>query len=203
MLSFLILTIKNLTLNSYRYRSVAVCTLPSRKPSQKTVVLQQTTCVPRVPCLAYYETAINTCVAERNGDSCQRSACLPTETGVRISGEGLKILPFTATCRINLGPVNSWYHSRFRMGQTHRSLRRDTSRTQQATLHVHRSVKTVKTAFLLNNSIYINPVRTSQETHYVPARKPNRLMLFGRIIAAYCENHVEHTNTLCAQNAEF
>jgi hypothetical protein len=53
------------------------------------------------------------------------------------------------------------------------------------------------------NFIYKHWVRTSQETHYVSATKPSRLMLFGEIIAVYCENHTEHTNTLCGQNAEF
>jgi hypothetical protein len=28
-------------------------------------------------------------------------------------------------------------------------------------------------------------------------------MLFSEIIAVYCENHTEHINTLCGQNAEF
>jgi hypothetical protein len=28
-------------------------------------------------------------------------------------------------------------------------------------------------------------------------------MLFREIIAVYCENHTEHTNALCGQNAEF
>jgi hypothetical protein len=51
--------------------------------------------------------------------------------------------------------------------------------------------------------IYINSVRTSQETHYVPATKPNRLMLFRETVAVYCENHTEHTDTLRGQNAEF
>jgi hypothetical protein len=50
--------------------------------------------------------------------------------------------------------------------------------------------------------IYINPVRTSQETHYVYATKPNRLMLFSEIVAVYCGNHTEDTNTLYGQNAE-
>jgi hypothetical protein len=27
-------------------------------------------------------------------------------------------------------------------------------------------------------------------------------MLFGETVAVYCENHTEHTNTLCGQNAE-
>jgi hypothetical protein len=30
-------------------------------------------------------------------------------------------------------------------------------------------------------------VRTSQETHYVSATKPNRLMLFRETVAVYCE----------------
>jgi hypothetical protein len=48
-----------------------------------------------------------------------------------------------------------------------------------------------------------NSVRTSQETDYVTATMPNRLMLFRETVAVYCENHTEHTNTLCGQNAEF
>jgi hypothetical protein len=28
-------------------------------------------------------------------------------------------------------------------------------------------------------------------------------MLFGETVAVYCENHTEHTNTLCGQNAGF
>jgi hypothetical protein len=43
-------------------------------------------------------------------------------------------------------------------------------------------------------------VRTSQETHYVSATKPNRLMLFREIIAVYCENRMKYTNALCGQN---
>jgi hypothetical protein len=39
-------------------------------------------------------------------------------------------------------------------------------------------------------------VRTSQETHYVSATEPNRLMLFREIVAVYCENHTEHTDTV-------
>jgi hypothetical protein len=55
----------------------------------------------------------------------------------------------------------------------------------------------------INNIIYKNSVRTSQETHYVTATEPNRLMLFRGTVAVYCENHMEHMNTLCGQNAEF
>jgi hypothetical protein len=49
--------------------------------------------------------------------------------------------------------------------------------------------------------LYKNSVRTSQETHYVSATKPNRLMLFGETVAVYCENHTEHISTLSRQNA--
>jgi hypothetical protein len=43
----------------------------------------------------------------------------------------------------------------------------------------------------------------SQETHYVSTTKPNGLMLFRETVAVYCENHMEHTNTICGQNADF
>jgi hypothetical protein len=51
--------------------------------------------------------------------------------------------------------------------------------------------------------IYKDSVRTSQETHYVSATKANRLMLFRETVDVYCENHTEHTDTLCKQDAEF
>jgi hypothetical protein len=41
--------------------------------------------------------------------------------------------------------------------------------------------------------IYTNSVRTSQETQYVSATEPNRLMLFGWTVAIYCENHTGHS----------
>jgi hypothetical protein len=50
---------------------------------------------------------------------------------------------------------------------------------------------------------YKHSVRTSQETHYVSITKPNRLMLFGETVAVYYENHTEHTDALCGQNAEY
>jgi hypothetical protein len=28
-------------------------------------------------------------------------------------------------------------------------------------------------------------------------------MMFRETVAVYCENHTQHTNTLCGQNAEF
>jgi hypothetical protein len=40
----------------------------------------------------------------------------------------------------------------------------------------------------LKLGIHLYPVRTSQETHYVSATEPNRLMLFGETVAVYCEN---------------
>jgi hypothetical protein len=46
-------------------------------------------------------------------------------------------------------------------------------------------------------------VRTSQETHYVSATKPNLLMLSREIIAVYCENHTEHISALLRRNPEF
>jgi hypothetical protein len=48
-----------------------------------------------------------------------------------------------------------------------------------------------------STEFYVNSVRTSQETHYVSARKPNRLMLFREAVAVYCENHTEHIYTIC------
>jgi predicted Zn-dependent protease with MMP-like domain len=39
-------------------------------------------------------------------------------------------------------------------------------------------------------------LRTSQETHYVSATEPNRLMLFRETVAVYCENRTEHTDTV-------
>jgi hypothetical protein len=51
--------------------------------------------------------------------------------------------------------------------------------------------------------MYKNPVRTSQETHYVSTTKPNRLMLFRETVAVYCENHTEHINSMGGQNAQF
>jgi hypothetical protein len=49
--------------------------------------------------------------------------------------------------------------------------------------------------------LFKNSVRTSQETHYVSVTEPNKLMLFRETVAVYCENHTEHINTLCGQNA--
>jgi hypothetical protein len=50
--------------------------------------------------------------------------------------------------------------------------------------------------------LYKHSVLTSQETHYVSTTKPDRSMLFGETVAVYCENHTEHTDTLCGKNTE-
>jgi hypothetical protein len=39
--------------------------------------------------------------------------------------------------------------------------------------------------------------------HIASATKHNRLMLFRETVSVYCENHTEHTDTLCGQNVEF
>jgi thioredoxin-related protein len=56
--------------------------------------------------------------------------------------------------------------------------------------------------FIVRTVRNTDTVRTSHETHYVSTTKPNRLMLFGETVAVYCENHTEHTDTLCGQNTE-
>jgi hypothetical protein len=43
-----------------------------------------------------------------------------------------------------------------------------------------------------NHTEHTDRVRTSQETHYVSATKPNRLMLVRETVAVYCDNHTEH-----------
>jgi hypothetical protein len=54
-----------------------------------------------------------------------------------------------------------------------------------------------------NHMEHTDTVHTSQETQYVSAREPSRLMLLGETVAVYCENHTEHTDTFCGHNAEF
>jgi hypothetical protein len=45
-------------------------------------------------------------------------------------------------------------------------------------------------------------VCTSQETYYVSASEPNRLMLFGER-SLFTENHKGHADALYGQNTEF
>jgi hypothetical protein len=55
----------------------------------------------------------------------------------------------------------------------------------------------------INTEFVLNHCRMQFAPHrkQVSATKFTRLMLFMDEIAIYCENHAEHTNTLCAQNA--
>jgi hypothetical protein len=39
--------------------------------------------------------------------------------------------------------------------------------------------------------------------HITSPLQSQPLMLFGETVAVYCENHTEHTDTLCGQNTEF
>jgi hypothetical protein len=56
---------------------------------------------------------------------------------------------------------------------------------------------------VLYNEGLLYLVLISQETRYVSATEPNRLMLFREEkIAVYCENLTEHTNALYTCNAE-
>jgi hypothetical protein len=43
-----------------------------------------------------------------------------------------------------------------------------------------------------NHMEHTDTVRTSQETHYFTATKPNRLMPFRERVTVYCENSTEH-----------
>jgi translation initiation factor IF-1 len=49
-------------------------------------------------------------------------------------------------------------------------------------------------------TLYIRTQFVPHRKHIVSATKCNRLMLFRETVAVYCENHTEHTNTLCGQN---
>jgi hypothetical protein len=44
-------------------------------------------------------------------------------------------------------------------------------------------------------NIYIYIQFVPHRKHNVSATTPSRLMLFGRTVAVYCENHIEHTDT--------
>jgi hypothetical protein len=49
---------------------------------------------------------------------------------------------------------------------------------------------------------YIAIQSVPHRKHYVSATKPSRLMLFRETVAVYCENHMEHTDTLCRQKTQ-
>jgi hypothetical protein len=57
---------------------------------------------------------------------------------------------------------------------------------------IHNTPHIVTTHIGLYLQIYTILVRTSQETHYVSATEPNRIMLFRETVAVYCESHTEH-----------
>jgi hypothetical protein len=52
------------------------------------------------------------------------------------------------------------------------------------------------------HSVGRNSARPTQETHCVSATKPNRLMLSRETVDVYCENHMEHTDTLCVRRMQ-
>jgi hypothetical protein len=59
----------------------------------------------------------------------------------------------------------------------------------------------LKTEFLLNN-IYKSSLYLTGNTLGLH-KMLSRLMLFRETVAVYCENHTEHTDTLCGQIAGF
>jgi hypothetical protein len=50
------------------------------------------------------------------------------------------------------------------------------------------------TAYRDNHTEHTDTVSNSQETHYVTALEPKRLMLFRKTVAVSCDNHTEHTD---------
>jgi hypothetical protein len=57
---------------------------------------------------------------------------------------------------------------------------------------LHRHLRHASTLEVVNRKLN----SLSNETHYVSATKPNRLTLFGETVTVYCENNMEHTNSL-------
>jgi hypothetical protein len=58
--------------------------------------------------------------------------------------------------------------------------------------------------FELSTEMFICACRITRRGQLtLPRLHGNRLILFREMIAVYCENHTEHTNTLCGQHAEF
>ena len=54
-----------------------------------------------------------------------------------------------------------------------------------------------------NVELYIDPVRTAQQTHSDSVIQTSQLMLYREIMAVCSEIHTKHINTLCGQNVEF
>jgi hypothetical protein len=56
-------------------------------------------------------------------------------------------------------------------------------------------------ALLPANGIQTVIVQQDAKIQLYSITKPNRLMLLREIIAVYCENYMEHADTLCGENA--
>jgi hypothetical protein len=54
-----------------------------------------------------------------------------------------------------------------------------------------------------NHTEHTDTVRTSQETHYVSATEPNRLIRFTEEITEQCEINTEHVSTAYRRNSKF
>jgi hypothetical protein len=69
------------------------------------------------------------------------------------------------------------------------------------------SLITTYTSFTTSSSSwgwnFNNSVPISQMTYFAFITKPNQSMMFKKVIAIYCENHMKHVNIHCGQNAEF
>jgi hypothetical protein len=101
--------------------------------------------------------------------------------------------------KMETNSLKCWYLSiKLTIHKSAVGLHLNINRWQSTTILYESFFNPLKTEF-----IYKNSVRTSQETHYVSATMPNRLMLFREIVTVYCENHTEHRNTLCGQNVWF
>jgi hypothetical protein len=90
---------------------------------------------------------------------------------------------------------------------SHPELNRDSEARRQSLtsnrpyVFMTRSFNTKEPAFLQNN-IYIHIQFVPHRKHYVSVTKTSRLMPLRETVAVYCENHMEHTNTLCGQNVQ-
>jgi hypothetical protein len=68
--------------------------------------------------------------------------------------------------------------------------------------HTFLFLHTRRSAFWSLQFNNLNIQSVPHRKHYVSATEPNRLMLLRETVAVYCENHTEHTDTLCGQTAE-
>jgi hypothetical protein len=71
--------------------------------------------------------------------------------------------------------------------------------TDKCSAHRSLQIKCPVMRFERMNAIFLvhrHLVRISQDTHYVSGTETNRLMLFGKTVAGYWENHAEHTDAV-------